>query len=124
MPNGGRCSLNCPRCHRQHRGPCGIPPLGVRVGMGLGVGGGVGKPSAYEEPVQAARARAEARGERLLNLRGQQRLKGLLEWGREHEAILTELLAASPSDELMGKLEQVQAVIQQTMDQLELAKRR
>lgn len=109
---------SCPRCGRSHSGPiCGIPSIGVRIGIG-GAGLGKGSPaSADSYPIHTV---PKAKRRLRLTKHG---LAEMLDWGLEQEQKCQEMLKTLPSslpeyDKVLERLDRVKEVIASIRKQL------
>ena len=110
----------CPRCGRGHRGVCGIPSIGVRIGIGgVGVGGArrtSRQPDAYS---LNADVKPKPRRRRLTR----HGLEEMLDWGMQQERKCKEMLKLLPHslpeyEEMLGRLDRIMAVNEQVKKQL------
>ena len=107
--------MRCSRCGRVHSGVCGIPPIGVRIGIG-GTGiQRVRQPSSnfpiHTKPKEAAKPFTK------------HGLENLLAWGLREEQKVKDLLKSIPGDmpeydELIKKLDQLAYILAQIRRQL------
>ena len=110
----------CPRCYRAHSGVCGIPGIGVRIGIG-GTGIGGARTSSRQSDVYPLHSEAKAKPKkRKLTKHG---LEEMLDWGMEQEQKCRGMLKVLPPElpeyqQLLEKLEQVIAVNEQVRRQL------
>jgi len=101
----------CNRCGRKHSGICGIPSIGVKIGIG---GTGIRRsdttvPDTYPIDTKNPRRR------RKVNNRS---LEELLAWGKKEEKRCLEMLKVLPTDLteydiILGKLDRLMATIRQ-----------
>jgi len=112
--------MACPRCGRTHSGVCGIPGIGVRIGIG-GVGiGGMRRHSDSSHPVHTKPKTKKT----WLTKHG---LEAMLSWGFDQEKICTEMLKQlSPEmpeyQQILERLDKVMATIEQVKKQISARK--
>lgn len=116
----------CPRCGRGHSGVvCGIPSIGVRIGIGgVGIGGtrvgGLGTGGAA--PKQVTKQRASPK-EAALKSKAKRHLEGMLAWSEGERQKVLEMLKVIPPEmgeymQLVERLEKLEQVLKQARLQL------
>lgn len=116
--------MTCSRCGREHSGVCGIPSIGVRIGIGgVGIGGQRAGSRSDAYPLNTS-SRPKSKPRRKLSHRT---LEDILAWGEANEKMVMAVLKALPFelpeyDAALASLEKLQATL--TIIRQQLASRK